>query len=370
LFNQPAHVGEKELAVKNVLAGQRARGAGPALAKLRELGDLYWSSCPDTELVSELARKGVKLVVDLTEGECWYELPPGVEKLEYPIPDFSYKAFEGVLADVVLPALERLRRGEGVLIHCRGGIGRSGVTVGMLLALRDDLVEKGLLQRLRRLGYVGETASQNLALRWFLRARRLVEVKWIAAMVKRMKGLGRPPCSYWELYGDHASTIAGIALDALEAVTDRFGLSAMELRSAYAAGLLHDAGRVLGPASSHHELGAELAKGLEEVKSCCDPELVAKAIFHHRRGTDLLGDEELREMGLGAQLVAAAVRLGDAFNSAYEGEGCYAGAELRSSELVLLLTGYQLGCVDLERLRGKAEAFGKLAGLEVRAELL
>jgi len=334
------------------------------------LGDLYWSSCPDTELVSELARRGVRLVVDLTEGECFYELPPGVEKLEYPIPDFSYKAFEGVLADVVLPALERLRRGEGVLIHCRGGIGRSGVTVGMLLALRDGLAGEELLQRLRRLGYVGETASQNLALRWFLRAKGLVDVGWIAAVVKRLKGLGRPPYGYWGFHGDHASTVAGVALDTLEAVADRFGLGARELRSAYAAGLLHDAGRVLGPASAHHELGAELAKGLEEVKSCCDPQFVAKAILHHERGTDLLGDKELREMGLGAQLVAAAVRLGDAFNSAYEGEGCYAGAELRGSELVLLLTGYQLGCVNLEVLRERAEAFSKLAGLGVRAELL
>jgi hypothetical protein len=340
------------------------------LARLRQLGDLYWSSCPDTELVSELARRGVRLVVDLTEGECSYELPPGVEKLEYPIPDFSYRAFEGVLADVVLPALERLRRGEGVLVHCRGGVGRSGVTVGMLLALRDNLSAEELLRRLRGLGYVGETASQNLALRWFLRARELVGPGWIAKLVGRLKSLGGRPRSYWELYGDHASTVAGVALDALEAVADRFGLGEKELRSAYAAGLLHDAGRALGPESSHHELGAELAKKLEEVGSCCDPELVAKAVFHHRRGTDLLGDAELRGMGLGAQLVAAAVRLGDAFQSAYEGEGCYAGAELRGSRLALLLTGYQLGCVDTERLAEKAEAFSRLTGLEVRAELL
>lgn len=340
------------------------------MARLRQLGDLYWSSCPDTELVSELARRGVRLVVDLTEGECLYELPPGVEKLEYPIPDFSFRAFEGVLAEVVLPVLKRLGRGEGVLVHCRGGIGRSGVTVGMLLALRDNQSAEELLRRLRRLGYMGETASQNLALRWFLRAKGLVDAGWIAKMVERMKGVGSRPRSYWELYGDHASTVAGVALDVLEAVADRFGLGAMELKTAYAAGLLHDAGRVLGSESIHHEVGAEFAKRLEEVKSCCDPELVAKAVFHHRRGTDLLGDRELREMGLGAQLVAATVRLGDAVQSAYEGEGCYAGVELRGSQLVLLLTGYALACVNPNRLKEKAEAFSKLSGLEVRAELL
>jgi len=340
------------------------------LARLRQLGDLYWSSCPDTELVSELARRGVGLVVDLTEGECFYELPPGVEKLEYPIPDFSYRAFEGVLAEVVLPVLKRLGRGEGVLVHCRGGIGRSGVTVGMLLALRDNQPAEELLPRLRRLGYVGETASQNLALRWFFRAKELVGVGWIAKMVERMKGFGSRSRSYWELYGDHASTVAGVALDVLEAVADRFGLDAGELKSAYAAGLLHDAGRVLGTESVHHELGAEIAKSVDEVKSCCDPELVAKAVFHHRRGTNLLGDADLREKGFGAQLVAAAVRLGDAFQSVYEGEGCYAGVEQKGSQLVLLLTGHTLACVSPDRLKEKAEAFGKLTGLEVRAELL
>ncbi len=340
------------------------------MAKLRDLGNLYWSSCPETELLSALARRGVKLVVDLTEGECSYELPPGVEKLEYPIPDFSYRAFEGVLADVVLPVLKRLRAGDGVLVHCRGGIGRSGVTVAMLLCLRDGLPDGEVVSRVRRLGFVGETPSQALALRWFLRARRLAGAQWIGRVVERLKRVGVGALRYWAAYGDHASTVAGVALDALEAVGDAFKLSAGDLRDAYAAGLLHDVGRALGWEERHHEVGAAFALNLEEVRECCNPEVVAKAVLHHGRQTDLLGDKSLRELGEAAQLVAAAIRLGDTFGNAYEGEGVYVGSEKRGSKLVLLVNGAERGLVDQARLAAKAEAFAKLTGLEVRVELV
>jgi hypothetical protein len=43
------------------------------------------------------SKRGLGLVVDLTENECRYELPSTVKKVSYPIPDFSFRAFEGVL---------------------------------------------------------------------------------------------------------------------------------------------------------------------------------------------------------------------------------------------------------------------------------
>ncbi|MEM1509332.1 MAG: HD domain-containing protein [Thermofilaceae archaeon] len=340
------------------------------MAKLRDLGNFYWSSCPDTGLVSSLARRGVKLVVDLTEGECSYELPSGVEKLEYPIPDFSYRAFEGVLVDVVLPVLERIKMGDGVLVHCRGGIGRSGVTVAMLICLRDNLSKEEVLNRMRRLGFMGETPSQTLALRWFFRAQRLTNVQWISKVVKHLKREGVGALRYWTAYGDHASTVAGVALDILEAVEDTFKLNASDLRNAYAAGLLHDVGRVFGEDEQHHETGAVFALNLKEVKECCNLEVVAKAIFHHRRQTDLLGDKSLRELGEAAQLVAAAIRLGDAFENAYKWEGVYIGSEKKGSKLILLLNSDAYNCVNQAYLKAKAEAFTKLTGLKVHVELV
>ncbi len=335
--------------------------------KLRDLRGLYWSSCPDTEALAELAARGLALVVDLTEGECSYELPPGVEKLEYPIPDFSYVAFEGVLVDVALPVLRRLERGEKVLVHCRGGVGRSGVTVAMILGLRDGLSAGEARSRLSRLGFVGEVPSQALAFRWFFRARDLVGARWIEAAVGLMRSVGRGRASYWGQLADHASTVAGIALDVLEAVSDRFGVSRSDMVSAYAAGLLHDVGRVLGSEEDHHAVGAVRAAELCGALGGCDARVVYKAVFHHRWWTDLLGDEELRSLGFAAQLVAAAVRLADAVPNAYEGEGVYSGVKLGGSELVVYLDGsvcYQLE----ERLRMKSLAFSELSGLEVRAQ--
>lgn len=339
------------------------------MAKLRALDGLYWSSCPDTETVAALAREGVSLVVDLTHRECAYELPPGVEKLEYPIPDFSFKPFEDVLVQVALPVLERLNQGEKVLVHCRGGIGRSGVTVSMILGLRSRVSAVEVKRRLSKLGFEGETPSQQLAFRWFFRARDLVGPDWIARMVARLKHVGcERGLSYWEAYADHASTVANVALDILEAFSSLYGLSEADLRAAYAAGLLHDAGRVLASGEEHHVAGAELAATIPEIEDCCDPLLVARAVFHHRRQTNPLSDPDLKRLGSAALLVAAAVRLADAFNSVYEGEGFYRGVELRGSKLIFKLewsSPFQLR----SRLQEKADALMALAGVEVDAEL-
>ncbi|MEM0023548.1 MAG: HD domain-containing protein [Thermofilaceae archaeon] len=337
------------------------------MVRLRELGNLYWSSCPDTELIEALARRGVALVVDLTEGECSYAVPPGVERLEYPIPDFSYTAFESVLVDVALPVLERLKRGEKVLVHCRGGIGRSGVTVAMILGLRERISRNDARQRLSRHGFVGETPSQSLAFRWFFRARDVIGVDLVARLVNHLKRVKRGAFSYWSAYGVHASTVAGVALDVLEAVADRLGVSRGDLLNAYVAGLAHDVGRVLSVGGEHPSVGAEFAQRLWESERAWDREIVSRAVYHHEDETDLLADPSLRGLGFNAQLVASAVRLADTFENAYRGEGFYYGAELRGSELVLLLSP-EAWALPLERLERRAEAFTRLTGLEVRAE--
>lgn len=308
-------------------------------------------------------------MVDLTERECRYELPPGIEKLEYPIPDFSFKPIEDVLVDVVLPVLERLKNGEKVLIHCRGGIGRSGVAVAMVLGLRTGLPGGEVKQRLARLGFVGETPSQSLAFRWFFRARDLAGVNLMAELVSRLKKVRRGSLSYWVAYGNHASTVANVALDVLEAIAHRFSVSKKDLVNAYAAGLLHDIGRVLAGEEDHHAAGAELARQLWESLRHWDKDVVSKAVYHHRRATNLLGDPELRSLGLNAQLVAAAVRLADAFDDVYAGEGYYLGTELRGRDLVLLLSAESLKALS-DRLSEKAGAFSKLTGLTVKTEVI
>jgi hypothetical protein len=335
------------------------------VAKLRDLrGGLYWSSCPDSDTLRQLARRGLGLVVDLTEDECSYELPDSVEKISYPIPDFSYRAFEGVLYRVVLPVLGVLQSGRGVLIHCYGGIGRSGSTVGMVLALRDNISFSTLLRKLRSLGYVNEPPSQALALRWFFRTMSIVELPLLARLLGEIEKIG-----YWG-YLDHASSVAGVALDLLEALEEKYHFTVQDKINAYVAGLLHDVGRVLGREENHHIVGAEYVKKLGLLGNSVDVEIVSKAILHHRRKTRIEDDKELLALGKGALLVVAAIRLADAFKNVYKGGGVYIGTELLNEKLIVKINGYLHGELDIERLYEKAKALEEVAGVKVEARAL
>ncbi|WP_288104224.1 HD domain-containing protein [Thermofilum sp.] len=332
------------------------------MARLRDLnGGLYWSSCPDTETLRQLAKRGLGLVVDLTENECRYELPSTVKKISYPIPDFSFRAFEGVLYKAVLPALEALRSGKGVLIHCYGGIGRSGSTVGMLLALRDNASPDTILGRLRSLGYVNETISQGLALRWFFRAIKIADLPFLKRLLEEVENTG-----YWG-YLDHASTVAGVALDVLDALQDKYRFTAQDRLNTYVAGLLHDIGRVWGREEDHHIIGAEYVKKADFLGDKVDLDIVSKTILYHRRKTRITEDQELASMGVKALVIAATVRLADSFKNAYKGEGIYVGTEMANDKLVVKINGYMHEEVDFDRFYEKAEALEEVTKIRVEA---
>ncbi|AKG38346.1 hypothetical protein MA03_02365 [Infirmifilum uzonense] len=343
------------------------------MARLRYIDGLYWSSCPDSELLASLAREGLSMIVDLTEHECSYEPPPGVEIMEYPIMDFSFNPFEDVLVHVALPVLQRLQGGEKVLVHCRGGIGRSGITVAMILGLKYRLPASEVKRKLSTLGFMGETPSQSLAFRWFFRARDLVGEDLIVRLVNKLESIRDEKSSYWELYKNHASTVAGVALDILEAISGIINLEREDYLNAYVAGLLHDVGRVVSSEEEHHEKGARLALELGELTKCCNRLVVSKAIFHHRRSTDLLGDPELQNLGEKARLIAATVRLADTFDDvysgwgAYEAYGCYRGIELEGSSLIFLLSCNPPIWLE-RRLAEKSSAFETLTGIRAMIE--
>lgn len=337
------------------------------MARFRDLGGgLYWSSCPDDDLLETLAKRGLGLIVDLTEEECQYSVPSGVDRVNYPIPDFSFRAFEGVLVKAVLPSLRYLESGRGVLVHCYGGIGRSGSTVAMILALRDGSSFEGVLRRLRRLGYENETLSQALAVRWFYRVKGLLDVGFLERLLLELEDEG-----YWKFL-DHASSVAGVALDVLESLSGIYGFDRRDYVNAYLAGLLHDVGRVLGPEERHHEVGAEWVKSNPLLRGVCDVDIVSFAVYHHRRKTRLTEDPRIERLGVKAGVIAAAVRLGDAFKNAYAGEGTYVGTELRGSRLVIVINGHLNKSVDKRRIEEKAKALEELdrsIAVEVEEEL-
>lgn len=328
---------------------------------------VYWSSCPDSELLTNLAKRGLSLVVDLTEDECRYELPPGLERLSYPIPDFSFTAHEGVYLRVLKPLVRAISEGRVVLVHCRGGIGRSGAVSAMLLVLLDRMPLESAVKAVKAKSGGEWMPAQELAVRWFERVVSTLGVGFLEELLsflERRRELSKAIEDAATL--NHLSTVANISLDVLEVLQPEYRFEEKHLASAYAAGLLHDLGR-LAAADKHHVVGARIAEEFESHR--VDRKLVVKAVYHHRRRTDLLGDAELAAMGPHAQVVVAAVRAADTFEDAYRGAGCYRGITRKGRALVVELPAESSGCyIDTDRLSEKFRPLRELTRLRVEVD--
>lgn len=328
---------------------------------------VYWSSCPDSELIANLAKRGLSLVVDLTEDECRYELPSGLERLNYPIPDFSFVAHESVYLGVLKPLMRAVSEGRAVLVHCRGGIGRSGAVAAMLLVLLDRKPLEAAVREVRAKSGGDWMPSQELAVRWFERVVSMLGVSFLEELLGFLSGQRELSKALRDVsILNHLSTVANISLDILEALQPTYKFEERHFASAYAAGLMHDLGRLVR-GGEHHVAGAKIAEKLESQR--VDRMLVVKAVYHHRRKTSLLTDAELASMGLAAQVVVAAVRAADAFEDAYRGTGCYRGIARRGDALVVELPADSSGCyIDEGKLCEKFHPLRKLTKLGVKVD--
>jgi len=73
-----------------------------------------------------------------------------VEVLHFPIPDLSAPPIEG-LFQILHWIDERVRRGKRVLIHCLGGLGRSGTVAVAWIMYSQKLPLQEVLYRVRKL---------------------------------------------------------------------------------------------------------------------------------------------------------------------------------------------------------------------------
>jgi len=88
------------------------------------------------------------------------------ETLEFPIPDFAAPERDQTFHDFVHEIAGRLRGGERVLLHCAGGIGRTGTVAGCILAALG-LEAEAALAVVRKAGSYPENREQTETVHWF-----------------------------------------------------------------------------------------------------------------------------------------------------------------------------------------------------------
>jgi len=112
----------------------------------------------------ELDRTGTTRIADVMAAN-------GIELLRYPIVDIDVPADPAAFAAFLAEVEDRLRAGRRVAVACKGGLGRTGTTVGCLL--RDaglDADAAVVLTRVSRRGTIENPTQEGFVRAWVQRA--------------------------------------------------------------------------------------------------------------------------------------------------------------------------------------------------------
>src|SRR5580692_4374160 len=152
--------------------------AAPAVPAALPLGNYYWvlpeqllagehpwGATPELtrERLAALTAAGISCFIDLTEPQetpaYAHALPPGALYQRRPIPDHGLPADAATMTAILECILAALRGGQRVYLHCRAGIGRTGMTIGCLLA-EGGVGGEVAIEELNRLWHASPRARQ------------------------------------------------------------------------------------------------------------------------------------------------------------------------------------------------------------------
>jgi ADP-ribosyl-[dinitrogen reductase] hydrolase len=108
-------------------------------------------------------------MVDLGVQDTAQHLPAGIDYIRLPIPDFGVPspAWHAQWQAESPLLLDRLRAGESILLHCKGGLGRTGMIAARILVELGGTPEESIVAvRQARSGTI-ETREQEAYVRGF-----------------------------------------------------------------------------------------------------------------------------------------------------------------------------------------------------------
>jgi ADP-ribosylglycohydrolase/protein-tyrosine phosphatase len=143
---------------RNAMTGIWERNLDVDLAAIREWGATHLLTLLEAHEFVEL---GVETLAERAEaaGLIWHHAP----MVDTDVPDEAFEAHWNVLGTALHAALER---GESLVVHCKGGIGRAGLVAARLLIERGEVVDAA--DSIRRVRSVRPDAIENARQETFL----------------------------------------------------------------------------------------------------------------------------------------------------------------------------------------------------------